>query len=115
MPLDTGDLNWAWVMSHAGALPWCWPRPACVTGPGSRYPSSTGGSAWCLRGRVAVLFPVLDGLITPPPDWSSAAWLVLLEVLTGGILGLVGGADHCGGRGRRADRRSRVFDGGVFD
>ena len=90
MPLDTGDLNWAWVMSHAGALALVLARVLglCVTAPGFAVPELD----WRFRlvlavALVAVLFPVLDGLITPPPDWSSAAWLVLLEVLTGGILG----------------------------
>ena len=34
-----------------------------------------------------MLIPVLEPLIAPPSDWSSAGWGLLLEVLTGGILG----------------------------
>jgi flagellar biosynthesis protein FliR len=90
MALDIGEGNWAWILGHAGvwALVLARVLGLCVTAPALAVPELD----WRFRVGLAVvlgamLVPVLEPVIAPPSNWSSAAHAVLMEVLTGGILG----------------------------
>jgi flagellar biosynthetic protein FliR len=90
MALEIGDWNWPWVLSHAGVWAMVMARVLglCLTAPVLAVPELD----WRLRLLLAVvlgvvLIPVLDPLIVPPSDRSSAGWALVLEILTGGILG----------------------------
>jgi flagellar biosynthetic protein FliR len=90
MAFYIGDGNWAWVLSHAvvWALVLARVLGLCLTAPALAIPELDWRFRLVLAALLsAVLIPVLDGLIAPPLDGSRAAWSVLLEVLTGGILG----------------------------
>jgi len=90
MALQIGDGIWPWVLSHAGVWAIVMARVLglCLTAPVLAIPELD----WRLRLLIAlvlgvVLIPVLDRLIVPPLDGSSAAWALVMELLVGGILG----------------------------
>jgi flagellar biosynthetic protein FliR len=90
MGLDISDAIWAWVISHAGvwALVAARVLGVCLTAPALAIPELD----WRFRLVLAlllstVLIPVLGPSIAPPLDLASAGWGLLLEVLTGGIIG----------------------------
>jgi flagellar biosynthesis protein FliR len=90
MVLEISDGNWAWVLGHASvwALVAARVLGLCLTAPALAVPELD----WRLRVVLAlllsaVLIPVLEPLVTPPPNLSSAGWSLLLEALTGGIIG----------------------------
>jgi len=90
MALDVGDWSWAWVLSHAGVWAVVLARilGLCLTAPALAIPELD----WRFRLGLAailgmVLVPVLEPMIVPPAAWSSTAQAMVLEVLTGGVLG----------------------------
>jgi flagellar biosynthesis protein FliR len=90
MAFDIGEGNWAWVLGHAGvwALVLARVLGLCATAPALAVPELD----WRFRLVPAALLgamlaPALENRIAPPADWSSAAYAVLMELLTGGILG----------------------------
>jgi len=90
MALDLGDCNWAWVLSHAGVWALVLARilGLCLTAPALAIPELD----WRFRlGLVAilgmVLVPVLEPMIMLPAAWSGTAQALVLEVLTGAVLG----------------------------
>jgi flagellar biosynthetic protein FliR len=90
MALDIGDASSAWVFGHAAvwALVLARVLGLCLTAPALAMPELD----WRFRIALAalldvMLFPVLEPLIVPPADWAGAAHALLMEVLTGGILG----------------------------
>jgi flagellar biosynthesis protein FliR len=90
MPADFSDWNWAWVLSHVGVWAFVLARVLglCLTAPTLAIPELDWRFRLVLATVLAaVLVPLLDGLIAPPLDWSSAAWSVLMELLTGGLIG----------------------------
>jgi flagellar biosynthesis protein FliR len=90
MVLDIGDGNWAWVIGHAGV----WALVAArvlglsLTAPALAVPELDWRFRLVLAFLLsAVLIPVLGPMIAPPLDLSSTGWALLMEVLTGGIIG----------------------------
>jgi flagellar biosynthesis protein FliR len=90
MAFENGDWIWPWVLSHAGVWAIVMARVLglCLTAPVLAVPELD----WRLRLGLAlvlgvVLIPVLDPLIVPPSDGASAALALVLEILTGAILG----------------------------
>ena len=90
MVMDIGDGNWAWVIGHAGvwALVAARVLGLCLTAPALAIPELDWRFRLVLATLLsAVLIPVLEPVIAAPLDLSSAGWGLLLEVLTGGLLG----------------------------
>jgi flagellar biosynthesis protein FliR len=90
MFLEIGQGNWVWLIGHVGiwALVAARVMGLLLTAPALAIPELD----WRLRLVLAlllsaVLIPVVEPLIAPPLDLSSAGWGLLLEVLTGGIIG----------------------------
>jgi flagellar biosynthesis protein FliR len=90
MGVEIGGGSWASLVAHAGvwALVAARVLGLCLTAPALAIPELD----WRLRLILAlmlsaVLIPVLEPMITPPLDWSSAGWGLFLEVLVGGMLG----------------------------
>jgi flagellar biosynthesis protein FliR len=90
MGLDVSDGNWAWVFGHAAVWTLVVARVlgVCLTAPAFAIPELD----WRFRLILAlflsaVLVPVLGPLIAPPLDLSRAGWGLLMEVLTGGLIG----------------------------
>ena len=90
MTPEFGDWNWPWVLSHAGVWAIVMARVLglCLTAPVLAIPELD----WRLRFLLAVvlgvvLLPVIDPLVVPPSNWSSTAWTLVVEILTGAILG----------------------------
>jgi flagellar biosynthesis protein FliR len=90
MGLEIDDGSWAWAIGHAAvwALVAARVLGLCLTAPALAIPELD----WRLRlllalSLSAVLIPVLEPMIAPPVDLSSAGWGLLLEVLVGGMLG----------------------------
>ena len=90
MPWESGNWNSAWLLAHAGVWLLVLARTFgfCLTAPALAVPELD----WRFRAVLALVLgaaviPVLHGLIAPPSDWSTAAWSIVLEALTGGILG----------------------------
>jgi flagellar biosynthesis protein FliR len=103
VPWESGELNWAspWLLSHAAVCGLVFARVLglCVTAPGLAIPALD----WRFRIGLAValgavLVPVVEPLIAAPVGWQSAAWAGLLEVLTGAVLGYLGGTIVAGAR-----------------
>ena len=90
MPWESGELDWPWLLAHASVCGWCWPRVLglCLTAPGWRFRSSTGGfgSGWP-RALGMVLIPVVEPSIAAPVLWQSVASALFLELLAGAVLG----------------------------
>ncbi len=90
MGLDISDGNWAWIFCHTGvwALVAARVLGVCLTAPALAIPELD----WRFRLVLAlllsaILIPVLGPLIAPPLDLPSAGWGLLMEVLSGGIIG----------------------------
>jgi len=90
MALDVGDWSWAWVLSHAcvWALVLARILGLCLTAPALAIPELD----WRFRLGLAailgmVIGPVLEPMIVPPAVWSGTVQAMVLEVLTGGVLG----------------------------
>jgi flagellar biosynthetic protein FliR len=104
MAWDIIPADLAWFLGHAGACVLVFARVLglCLTAPGLAVP----GLDWRFRLGLAaalgsVLAPVVAMRLASPPDWPSAAWAGLAEVLTGGVLGwsaglIVAGAQTAG-------------------
>ncbi len=85
-----GDENWAWVLGHAAVWAMVAARVMglCFTAPVLAIPELDWRFRLVLTMLLsAVLIPVLEPMIASPVDLPSAGWGLLLEVLTGGILG----------------------------
>jgi flagellar biosynthetic protein FliR len=90
MGLSLADWIWPWVLSHAALAALVVARMfgLCATAPALAIPELDCRFRLLLAMALsAVLIPLLDGMIAPPLDGARAAWSVLLEALTGGILG----------------------------
>jgi flagellar biosynthesis protein FliR len=90
MPTDLGDWDRAWVLAHAGSWAVVLARVLgmCFTAPGWAVPELDWRFRLVLAGLLsAVLFPVLEGSIVPPADLQSGAWVLLSELVIGGLLG----------------------------
>jgi flagellar biosynthesis protein FliR len=90
MTLDIGEWSWAWASSHGcvWALVLARILGLCLTAPALAIPELD----WRFRVGLAVilglvLIPVLEPMIVAPVGWSGTARALLLEVLTGGVLG----------------------------
>ncbi len=90
MGLDIGDAYWAWILGNVGiwALVAARVLGVCLTAPALAIPELD----WRFRLVLAlllsaVLIPVLGPLIAPPLDLPRAGWGLVMEVLTGGIIG----------------------------
>ena len=88
--LENGDLYWPWVLAHVGiwAIVMARTLGLCLTAPVLAIPEMD----WRVRFLLslvlgAVLIPLLDSRIVAPSDGRSIAWALVLEVLTGAILG----------------------------
>ncbi len=82
---------WALVLARVLGL--------CLTAPGLAAP----GLSWRFRLGLAaalgaVLAPVLGGRVAAPTDWAGVAWAGVVEVLTGGMLGMAAGLIVAGAR-----------------
>jgi flagellar biosynthetic protein FliR len=90
MAWDIGNESWAWVFGHAAiwglvmarVLGLCWTAPALAV------PELD----WRFRLGLAlvlglVLIPLVESAIVPPAGWSNMVQGVLLEVLTGAVIG----------------------------
>jgi flagellar biosynthetic protein FliR len=90
MVLDISDGNWAWIFGHVGvwALVAARVLGVCLTAPALAIPELD----WRFRLVLAlllsaVLIPVLGPLIAAPLGLPLAGWGLLMEVLTGGLIG----------------------------
>lgn len=94
-----GGMDWAVARLVAGCLVLARVLGLCLTAPGFAAPGLSWrfrlGSAGVL---VLVLVPVLEGRVTAPPDWASAAWAGLGEALIGAMLGMAAGLIVAGAR-----------------
>ena len=90
MILDISDGNWAWILGHAGvwALVAARVLGLCFTAPALAIPELDWRFRLILTLLLsAVLIPVLGPLIAPPMDLPRAGWGLLMEGLTGGLIG----------------------------
>ncbi len=90
MAWEFGDGSWAWVLSHAAVWALVLARilGLCLTAPALAVPELD----WRMRLGLAailgtVLIPVLEPMIVPPVGWPGVAQALVLEVITGGVLG----------------------------
>ena len=90
MAWDIGNESWAWVLSHAAVCGLVLARVLglCLTAPALAVPELD----WRFRLGLAfvlslVLIPLVESAIVPPVGWSNMVQGVLLEVLTGAVIG----------------------------
>jgi flagellar biosynthesis protein FliR len=94
-----GGFDWAAGGVGAWALVLARVLGLCLTAPGLAAP----GLSWRFRLGLAaalgaVLAPVLGGHVVAPTDWAGVAWAGVVEVLTGGMLGMAAGLIVAGAR-----------------
>jgi flagellar biosynthetic protein FliR len=85
-----GDENWAWILSHAsvGCLVLARVLGLCGTAPALAVPELDWrfrlGLACCL---VVIVIPMVGPAIVPQPGWPNMSRALVLELLTGTVIG----------------------------
>ena len=99
--MDLTQLDQAWISAHAPGAILVLARVGgvCLTAPVTAVP----GVDWSLRILISVslgmvMVPVIEPLIGPLPAGAPLAWLALMELLVGGLLGLSAGLIVAGAR-----------------
>jgi flagellar biosynthetic protein FliR len=98
---ESGELSWTWILSHAGVcvLVLCRVLGVCLTAPGLAIPELD----WRFRIGLAaalclVLYPVVESTIVAPLGWQNVAFALILELLTGAVLGYLAAMVVAGAR-----------------
>lgn len=101
MPWESGELSWTWILSHAAVCGVVLFRVLglCLTAPGLAIPELD----WRFRIGLAaalclVLYPVVEPSIVVPVGWQSVVFALVLELLTGVVLGYLAAMVVAGAR-----------------
>jgi flagellar biosynthetic protein FliR len=101
VPWESGELSWAWILSHAGVVGLVFFRALglCVTAPGLAIPELD----WRFKIALAValcvvIYPIAQSSIIVPVGWGQLAFALVLELLTGAVLGYLAALVVAGAR-----------------
>jgi flagellar biosynthetic protein FliR len=120
MGLPIGYENWEWIISHAGVWAMVAARVLglCFTAPVLAIPELDWRFRLVLTILLSViLIPVIEPSIAAPSSFAVAGWGLILEVLTGGILGWSAGLLIAGARlgGEMVAAQAGLSTASLFD
>jgi flagellar biosynthetic protein FliR len=101
MKMDLTQFDHAWIAAHAPGTILVLARVGgvCLTAPVTAVPGVDGRLRILLSLTLGVvLVPVIEPIIGPLPAGIPLAWLTLMEVIVGGLLGLSAGLIVAGAR-----------------
>jgi flagellar biosynthesis protein FliR len=101
VPWESGELSWAWILSHAAVCGLVLFRALglCLTAPGLAIPELDWRFKIGLAAALcAVVYPVALPSIVVPVGWQRLAFALVLELLTGAVLGYLAAMVVAGAR-----------------
>jgi flagellar biosynthesis protein FliR len=101
VPWYRGELSWAWIISHAAVVGIVLFRVLgmCLTAPGLAIPELDVRFRIGLAAALGVvLYPVVEPSIVAPLGWQNVAFALVLELLTGAVLGFAAALVVAGAR-----------------